>query len=114
MFFHDCKILHEQVLVLEVKFIPDVAHVSSPLSLTCHLSTGKLKRNSSTNSKDASKSGSTDHIAAQTFSFRELATATRNFRAECLLGEGGFGRVYKGRLESINQVSVFSHVLFVC
>ncbi|XP_057438382.1 probable serine/threonine-protein kinase PBL7 isoform X1 [Lotus japonicus] len=65
---------------------------------------GKLKRNSSTNSKDASKSGSTDHIAAQTFSFRDLATATRNFRAECLLGEGGFGRVYKGRLESINQV----------
>ncbi|AES81778.1 putative protein kinase RLK-Pelle-RLCK-VIIa-1 family [Medicago truncatula] len=65
---------------------------------------GKLKRNSSTNSKDTSKNGSTEHIAAQTFSFRELATATRNFRAECLLGEGGFGRVYKGHLESINQV----------
>ncbi|XP_061366662.1 probable serine/threonine-protein kinase PBL7 isoform X1 [Gastrolobium bilobum] len=65
---------------------------------------GKLKRNSSTNSKDTSKNGNPDHIAAQTFSFRELATATRNFRAECLLGEGGFGRVYKGRLESINQV----------
>ncbi|XP_020213153.1 probable serine/threonine-protein kinase PBL7 [Cajanus cajan] len=65
---------------------------------------GKLKRNSSKNSKDASKNGNPDHIAAQTFSFRELATATRNFRAECLLGEGGFGRVYKGRLESINQV----------
>ncbi|XP_014496326.1 probable serine/threonine-protein kinase PBL7 [Vigna radiata var. radiata] len=65
---------------------------------------GKLKRNTSTNSKDTSKNGNPDHIAAQTFSFRELATATRNFRAECLLGEGGFGRVYKGRLESINQV----------
>ena len=46
-----------------------------------------------------------EHIAAQTFTFRELATATRNFRADCLLGEGGFGRVYKGKLESINQVS---------
>ncbi|XP_028775967.1 probable serine/threonine-protein kinase PBL7 [Neltuma alba] len=65
---------------------------------------GKLKRNSSTNSKDTSKSGNPDHIAAQTFTFRELATAARNFRAECLLGEGGFGRVYKGRLESNNQV----------
>ncbi|QCD97877.1 serine/threonine-protein kinase PBS1 [Vigna unguiculata] len=65
---------------------------------------GKLKRNTSTNSKDTSKNGNPDHIAAQTFSFRELASATRNFRAECLLGEGGFGRVYKGRLESINQV----------
>ncbi|KAJ3682788.1 hypothetical protein LUZ60_013015 [Juncus effusus] len=44
------------------------------------------------------------HIAAQTFTFKELASATRNFRSDFLLGEGGFGRVYKGRLESINQV----------
>ncbi|XP_074292309.1 serine/threonine-protein kinase PBL27 [Silene latifolia] len=51
-----------------------------------------------------SKDGSTAHIAAQTFTFRELATATKNFRPESLLGEGGFGRVYKGRLESTGQV----------
>ncbi|PKA62638.1 Serine/threonine-protein kinase PBS1 [Apostasia shenzhenica] len=43
-------------------------------------------------------------IAAQTFTYKELAAATKNFRADCLLGEGGFGRVYKGNLESINQV----------
>ncbi|MQL74142.1 hypothetical protein Taro_006496 [Colocasia esculenta] len=46
----------------------------------------------------------TAHIAAQTFTFRELAAATKNFRQDCLLGEGGFGRVYKGRLESSGQV----------
>ncbi|XP_010558586.1 PREDICTED: receptor-like kinase LIP1 isoform X2 [Tarenaya hassleriana] len=40
----------------------------------------------------------------KTFTFRELATATRNFRQECLLGEGGFGRVYKGTLQSTGQV----------
>lgn len=50
------------------------------------------------------KDGTTAHIAAQTFTFRELATATKNFRPESLLGEGGFGRVYKGRLESTGQV----------
>jgi hypothetical protein len=44
-------------------------------------------------------------ISAQTFTFRELATATRNFRPECFLGEGGFGRVYKARLESTGQVT---------
>ncbi|TQD88722.1 hypothetical protein C1H46_025733 [Malus baccata] len=43
-------------------------------------------------------------INAKTFTFRELATATRNFRQECLLGEGGFGRVYKGTLQSSGQV----------
>ena len=54
--------------------------------------------------KDQSGGGGARHIAAQTFTFKELAAATKNFRAECLIGEGGFGRVYKGRLESTNQV----------
>ncbi|CAN1135422.1 Probable serine/threonine-protein kinase PBL7 [Linum perenne] len=45
-----------------------------------------------------------DDIAAKTFTFRELTIATNNFKKQCLLGEGGFGRVYKGHLESINQV----------
>ncbi|PON72786.1 Mitogen-activated protein kinase kinase kinase [Parasponia andersonii] len=65
---------------------------------------GDFETNSSLSEKEASKNGGSDHIAAQTFTFRELAAATRNFRPECLLGEGGFGRVYKGRLESTNQV----------
>ncbi|XP_077250412.1 protein kinase superfamily protein [Tasmannia lanceolata] len=43
-------------------------------------------------------------IRAHTFTFRELAAATKNFRPECLLGEGGFGHVYKGHLESTGQV----------
>ncbi|KAF5770819.1 putative protein kinase RLK-Pelle-RLCK-VIIa-1 family [Helianthus annuus] len=54
--------------------------------------------------KEASKDGGSTHIAAHTFTFRELAAAAKNFRADYLLGEGGFGRVYRGRLESTNQV----------
>uniref|UniRef100_A0A2P2MQS7 non-specific serine/threonine protein kinase n=1 Tax=Rhizophora mucronata TaxID=61149 RepID=A0A2P2MQS7_RHIMU len=63
-------------------------------------------RNGSDPKKEASipKDGPTPHIAAQTFTFRELASATKNFRQDCQLGEGGFGRVYKGRLESTGQV----------
>lgn len=33
------------------------------------------------------------------FSFSELKTATRNFRSDTVLGEGGFGKVYKGWLD---------------
>ncbi|XP_042516447.1 probable serine/threonine-protein kinase PBL23 [Macadamia integrifolia] len=44
------------------------------------------------------------NIAAKTFTFRELSVVTKNFKSECLLGEGGFGRVYKGLIESTNQV----------
>ncbi|XP_019456895.1 PREDICTED: serine/threonine-protein kinase PBS1-like [Lupinus angustifolius] len=43
-------------------------------------------------------------IAAQTFTYRELAAATKNFRPESFIGEGGFGCVYKGWLESTNQI----------
>lgn len=37
--------------------------------------------------------------AERSFTFRELATATNNFHPDCIVGEGGFGRVYKGQLE---------------
>ncbi|KAJ8509667.1 hypothetical protein OPV22_000101 [Ensete ventricosum] len=41
--------------------------------------------------------------STRVFTFDELSAATNNFKAECLLGEGGFGRVYKGHLEDTNQ-----------
>lgn len=33
------------------------------------------------------------------FTLAELRAATRNFRADTLLGEGGFGKVFKGLIE---------------
>lgn len=47
---------------------------------------------------------------AQTFTFEELAVSTRNFRSDCFLGEGGFGKVYKGFIDKINQV----HYIYIC
>ncbi|XP_052188745.1 serine/threonine-protein kinase PBL27-like [Diospyros lotus] len=79
-------------------------------SVTRAASDKSKSRSGSDSKKDSKKEpavqkdGPTAHIAAQTFTFRELAVATKNFRPDCLLGEGGFGRVYMGRLESTGQV----------
>lgn len=53
---------------------------------------------------EASTDGKNSAGRAQTFTFEEMAAATGNFRSDCFLGEGGFGKVYKGYLEKINQV----------
>lgn len=46
-------------------------------------------------------------VSAQVFSYKELAAATENFHPDFVLGEGGFGRVYRGYIERIHQVSLF-------
>lgn len=39
-----------------------------------------------------------DSLGLLTFTFRELKEATRNFGASNLVGEGGFGEVFRGRV----------------
>ncbi|XP_047341745.1 probable serine/threonine-protein kinase PBL25 [Impatiens glandulifera] len=48
--------------------------------------------------------GEIGNLSIKAFTFRELASATKNFRQEYLLGEGGFGRIYKGTLQPNGQV----------
>lgn len=94
-------------------FADVVLHFSGSFicSINCNvcflvITLGKTKPNLGQDvKKETPTDASSDHIAVHTFMFRELASATKNFRADCLLGEGGFGRVYKGRLESTNKVS---------
>lgn len=66
------------------------------------------------NNKGTEREGGDNNIAAQTFTFRELAAATKNFRQEYLLGEGGFGRVYKGRLDKTDQVRTPFVIIYIC
>lgn len=72
-------------------------------------------RRESSGPKDSPKEGPKDgpyaQIAAHTFTFRELAVATRNFSPDCFLGEGGFGHVYRGRLQGSSQVFFYFFVI---
>lgn len=63
---------------------------------------GKEEDCSQRNSEDVD----TENIKARTFNFSELVAATENFNLEYFLGEGGFGKVYKGRLVDTGQVSL--------
>lgn len=46
------------------------------------------------------ENGTRSGDGACSYTFRELAVAANNFRDVNLIGQGGFGSVYKGRLES--------------
>lgn len=45
-----------------------------------------------------------NNISADILTFQDVSAATNNFDAECLVGEGGFGRVYKGRIQGKDMV----------
>ncbi|KAG6487627.1 hypothetical protein ZIOFF_056217 [Zingiber officinale] len=62
---------------------------------------GSTTASSSCSNSSASKVGEDLKVATQLrkFTFNDLKSATRNFRPESLLGEGGFGCVFKGWIE---------------
>lgn len=47
-----------------------------------------------------------ENIPSRDFTFNQLKVATENFNARNLLGEGGFGRVFKGRIQETNEVLI--------
>lgn len=45
-------------------------------------------------------------LSVKTFTFSELDKATEKFSSRRILGEGGFGRVYRGTMEDRSEVAV--------
>lgn len=54
--------------------------------------------------KELSENGGTEGFKARPFSFDQLVAATENFKSEHFLGEGGFGKVHKGKLVDTGKV----------
>ncbi|XP_027368253.1 probable serine/threonine-protein kinase PBL21 [Abrus precatorius] len=69
--------------------------------MSCFCSRGKDVSVNNLGSKSNSK-----RATATSFSFRQLASATASFKEVNLIGEGGFGKVYKGRLPTGQVVAI--------
>ncbi|KAL7173568.1 hypothetical protein ACSBR2_032933 [Camellia fascicularis] len=54
--------------------------------------------------KEVIKDAGTENNKARTFTFDQLVAATETFNSDYFLGEGGFGKVYKGKLEDTDQI----------
>ncbi|XP_073293365.1 probable serine/threonine-protein kinase PBL25 [Primulina huaijiensis] len=83
--------------------VPHAKNVSTRLSPP-HVHSSMQAPSVETGNKPDSPPAENGENTAKTFTFRELAIATKNFRQECLLGEGGFGRVFRATLQSSGQI----------
>lgn len=87
------------------------------VSQTTTNTTSSRGSNFSKNSQFSAASGGSDeafpngqilpHPNLRIFTFSELKAATKNFRPDTVLGEGGFGKVFKGWLdEKVSRAAV--------
>ncbi|KAK3025362.1 hypothetical protein RJ639_044902 [Escallonia herrerae] len=74
-----------------------ISNSSAHSSLTIPSCNGKYSTDGLTTPRSESEILSSPHV--KPFSFTELKNATRNFRSDSLLGEGGFGYVFKGWID---------------
>ncbi|CDO99678.1 unnamed protein product [Coffea canephora] len=70
------------------------------------LSSNRAKDNNGATTKDSRGEVKIESIGLPVFSFSSIVAVTNNFSSENKLGEGGFGPVYKGRLQSGELVAV--------
>ncbi|KAH1093012.1 hypothetical protein GYH30_038973 [Glycine max] len=82
-----------------------VAHVSSASFFGSTKCQSKTKQNSNSSERKAPLKTSASNVgkpisnSLKSFTFNDLREATKNFRHENLIGEGGFGFVYKGWID---------------
>ncbi|CAM0902470.1 unnamed protein product [Alopecurus aequalis] len=77
---------------------------------TCKFRGNGMRRNKSMQAKTMqgceSKELGDENIELPFISFKDIVTATNDFSNENMLGQGGFGKVYKGMLENDKEVAI--------
>ncbi|WJX64677.1 non-specific serine/threonine protein kinase [Trifolium repens] len=53
--------------------------------------------------EEENESDGKGNITSKIFTYHELCVATKNFHVHNMVGEGGFGRVYKGRIKNMDN-----------
>ncbi|KAK9677438.1 hypothetical protein RND81_11G143000 [Saponaria officinalis] len=99
-------------LTPEITGISQSSRGTSITSITSSSNTSSKSQFSVSSGDDVSPKGEilpTPNL--KEYTFQELKTATRNFKPDTLLGEGGFGKVYKGWLETKNATRSNSGVV---
>ncbi|KAL6282094.1 hypothetical protein ACE6H2_013023 [Prunus campanulata] len=103
-----CKLVDEpEESVRKTRTGRTYSNSSGGRRLTALIATFSIKSGSSSQCRNLHKEIlKTGHAkkSAQLFTYQELAAATDNFNPDSLVGEGGFGKVYKGHIDSIKKV----------
>ncbi|PIN15368.1 Serine/threonine protein kinase [Handroanthus impetiginosus] len=89
--------VHQKSLKKSIQEFKKTNSLTSFSNLSCKTDRSKIRYIS----EEIEKLGK-GNISTETFTYNELSTATENFSPEALIGEGGFGRVYKGHIKSKN------------
>ncbi|KAJ6833394.1 receptor-like serine/threonine-protein kinase SD1-8 isoform X1 [Iris pallida] len=74
--------------------------------LACFLCKRKRRRKGATKLPISKSSESTEDLDVPIFDFHTIEAATDYFRHENTLGQGGFGTVYKGKLDNDQEIAV--------
>ncbi|KAK4588007.1 hypothetical protein RGQ29_019129 [Quercus rubra] len=95
-----------KVIIIVTVIIGAMAIPSTTYFLWRWMTEKRVRKNKSRESLPSKNLNNVKLHELPTFSLEELATATNNFHVANMLGRGGFGTVYKGKLHDGQEIAV--------